>query len=417
MRALQTSVALAGTIAALLLAGCASGGSPAGSSERRRTPGRASAGQPSPAVTARDTRAARAEVRTLRRLLERAVVSLATKSSPGDSEFFAHGVWMSADETCWRCNVGPGTAAAVLWGTGTWRRAWLLRLAEQTFDTAIQQHQEEDGSFGPALGGESNNVIGTMFFSLDLGVADRELEPALGAVRAARWRTALKRAAGYLVSQMSGVYVNGNINLGTATVLRLTAAATGDRRWSAAFARELAFTLHPNASARSAGFGLRYTVSPSVSTDANGAGYLAERGVGAPGFDPEYTELQDDMASVLYAVDRGPESVRLLNLLTNVLLPRVDSSYRLHTYGGSRHGTPTSVVPFTTSALPILAFQLGRGDLVRRAQAQLARIREEIRNATRYPYRNSYRYLGFQSTALAVLAPAASTGTGGMNSR
>jgi GT2 family glycosyltransferase len=67
-------------------------------------------------------------------------------------------------------------------------------------------------------------------------------------------------------------------------------------------------------------------------------------------------QLQDDIAARWYALDRSFEAARLMNALTNQLLPRVDTTYRLHTYGGSRHGTPTSTVPFVTTAVPILAF-------------------------------------------------------------
>jgi hypothetical protein len=397
-------------MAALLLAGCGSGGG-AGSAAggRRSTSGPTAARAPS---TRSMIQRRATEVRVLRGLLEHVVYELATRTGKRDSEFFSRGVWMSADQTCWRCNVGPGTAAAVLWRTGHWRRGWLLKLAVQTFDHAIRQHERPDGSFGPALGGETNDVISTMFFGLELGMAYHELQPALGTARARWWRSALVRGATYLVKQMAGVYINGNINLGAVTVLRFAADATGDQRWLTAFQQELGFTLHPSATAKAQGFGFRQTVQPTTSSYSNGDGYLAERGSMSAGFDPEYTELQDDIAARLYAIDSGPGSVRLLNALTNVLLPRVDSSYRLHTYGGARHGTPTSVVPFTTSALPILAFALNRRDLVRRASRQLARVRYELGNAIRFPYKNSYRYVSLQATALAVLARQVPTPAG-----
>jgi hypothetical protein len=398
--------------ATLLLAGCGSGRSSGSDSRAQHSSGAPVRGHPPSTLWI--TAAHATEIRVLRGLLQGVVYQLATRTGRRDSEFFSRGVWKSADETCWRCNVGPGTAAAVLWRTGHWRRNWLLKLAEETFDHSIRVHERPDGSFGPALGAEANDVISTMFFGLELGMAYHELAPALGHTRALVWRSALERAAAYLAEKMGGVYINGNINLGTATVLRFAAEATGDPRWLTAFRQELAFTLHPSATAKAQGFGLRLTVKPTTSSYSNGGGYLAERGTSSAGFDPEYTELQDDIAARLYTIDKGTESVRLLNALTNVLLPRVDSTYRLHTFGGSRHGAPHSVVPFTTSALPILAFEQGRRDLARRAVGQLTRIRYELGNAIRFPYKNSYRYVSLQATALAVLAPQTpiASGTG-----
>jgi hypothetical protein len=194
--------------------------------------------------------------------------------------------------------------------------------------------------------------------------------------------------------------------------MRFAADATNDPNWLSAFQRALQFTLSPPAAAVAQGFGLHLTVKPTQADYVNGDGYLAERVTGMAGFDAEYGELQDDMAARLYLIEPSQQSTGLLNVLTNALLPRVDSTYRLHTYGGARHGTPTSVVPFATSALPILAFAGGRHVLAGRALTQLSRIRYELGNAVRFPYKNGYRYVSFEATALAVLAPQVATSTG-----
>lgn len=151
----------------------------------------------------------RSEVRVVRQALEQVLIGMADRAGRRDSEYFSAGVWRSADDRCWRCNVGPGTAAAVLWRTGSWRRGWLLRLATETFDIAVRDHAKPDGSFGPRLGAETNNGIGTMFFGTELGMAYHELLPTLGAARAARWRLALVRAATYWQSEVAGYVRDG----------------------------------------------------------------------------------------------------------------------------------------------------------------------------------------------------------------
>ena len=285
-------------------------------------------------------------------------------------------------------------------------------LAIATFDRAVKMHTMPDGSFGPPNAGEPNDGVTTEFFGDELGIAYHELEPTLGTARAARWRTALVRASNYLRREVASVYVNGNINFGTALMFKLTAEATGSPHWNAMYRQELSFTLRPPAAAGS-GAGLHVMgVTTSTAGLMHASGYLAERGVGGIGFDPSYTELQDDIAARLYAIDPDEQSVGLMDLLTNALLPRVDRTFRLHTYGGTRHGAPDGVIPFTTTALPILAFEGGRTDLLSRAIGQLARIRIEFGNALQFPYGNSYRLVGLESTALIALAAPIPTATG-----
>lgn len=352
------------------------------------------------------------EVKTVRSLLEQVVYGLAHRRSKSDSEYFSNGLWHSADTSCWRCNVGPGTAAAVLWRTGTWRRAWFREIAIETFDRALKTHTMPDGSFGPPLAGEPNDGVTTEFFGDELGIAYHELEPTLGRARAAQWRKALVRASTYLRREVGSVYVNGNINLGTALMFKLTADATGDPRWNDEYQRELTFTLRPPP-ADGLGAGLHVKgVATSATGLVHASGYLAERGAGGIGFDPSYTSVQDDIAARLYAIGPSQQSLRLIDLFTNALLPRVDRTFRLHTYGGTRHGAPDGVIPFTTTALPILAFDGGRTDLVSRAIGQLARIRIEFGNALQFPYGNSYRLVGLESTALIALAAPIPTATG-----
>src|SRR5437763_1578398 len=47
-------------------------------------------------------------------LVSRSIVELSTRSGPDDSRYFQGGVWVSGHDDCFRCNVGPGLAAAAL---------------------------------------------------------------------------------------------------------------------------------------------------------------------------------------------------------------------------------------------------------------------------------------------------------------
>jgi hypothetical protein len=360
-------------------------------------------GQPATSAAAGPRAAKAQEVSAVRGYLQRVVLEMATRRGRRDTQFLSAGVWHSSDERCWRCNVGPGTAAAVLWRSGTWRRPYLLRVAETTFDRAIADHRRPDGSFGPKIGGEFDNEITTMFFGVELGIAYHELRTALDPARARRWQEALAGAARYLSDRLGGHYVNGNINLGASLLYQLTADATADPQWQEVFARSLQFTLHPPA--LRAALGLRYAKKPKKADGSDGKGFLAEQGDRGAGYDAEYTQLQSDMLARLYALHPGARYLRLLNVLTNQLLDRVDGQFRLHTQGGTRHGAPGSVVPFTTTALPVLAFAGHRDDLRRRALGQLARVRHELSNALEFPYGNSNRMVGLESTVLMALAP------------
>src|SRR2546421_1338278 len=47
-------------------------------------------------------------------LLSDSVASLSTRSDPSDPRYFSGGVWFSGLDDCFRCNIGPGLAAAAI---------------------------------------------------------------------------------------------------------------------------------------------------------------------------------------------------------------------------------------------------------------------------------------------------------------
>ena len=70
----------------------------------------------------------------------------------------------------------------------------------------------------------------------------------------------------------------------------------------------------------------------------DGAGFLAEGLVGGtPGFDTNYTLVQNDHAAMLYAFSRSARARRLLNLLTNALVRRASPrTWLIPSVDGSR---------------------------------------------------------------------------------
>src|SRR2546423_4536871 len=92
-------------------------------------------------------------------LVSHSVMTLSTQSGPSDPRYFIRGVWVSGQDDCFRCNVGPGVAAAALAGMGADKSA--LDLAIQTFDHAIAAHRQPDGGFGPPAPAEGGSAIQT----------------------------------------------------------------------------------------------------------------------------------------------------------------------------------------------------------------------------------------------------------------
>jgi hypothetical protein len=244
-----------------------------------------------------------------------------------------------------------------------------------------------------------------MFFTLELGNAYLELSDSLGKARRDRWRGAITGAADYLVRNGNLTwYTNGNINLGNTAVFYLAWRVSGRASYLDAYNRSWTFTLSPPQQ-RWRGFGLHLIRTPRRADGADGAGYLAESGGLAPGFDPEYSMLQLDVASRLYVESGDPRALRVTNLLVNALLPRVDADWALDTSNGTRRPQIGRKVPFITPALVVLADLGGRTALIPRARSQFGRIDREFRGALTYSHRNMYRGLGNEA---AVVLEAAS---------
>jgi hypothetical protein len=315
------------------------------------------------------------------KLLDDSLTQLAEKSSDKDTQYYDKGLWHFNDknmEASWPVQGGPGTAAAVLWkwraghagrldAAAKARQAWLHRVAIETFDRAIHDHQNPDGSFA------DRQKPDTHFFALELATTCLELGDSLAEAVRTRWVRTLGAEIDYLVQHndlpnaalsgwkaTDGWYVNGNIELGKAELAYLAWKVIGTEKYKQLFETQWRHTLNPDPR-RWKGFGLVYLKKPAQEDGSDGAGYLNESGGAAPGYDGDYVHLQLTVAARLYVESRDPRVLRLINLLLNALLPHVDrTTWVLDATHGSRHSLK---FPFHTCGLAVAAWLGGRADL------------------------------------------------------
>src|SRR5205085_5024222 len=98
------------------------------------------------------------------------------------------------------------------------------------------------------------------------------------------------------------------------------------------------------------------TAAPARSDGSDGAAYLTESGASGPGYDPEYTMLQADVATRLFWANGDPRALRLMNLFMNQIRPRIDTTaWTIDTSGGSRHPQADRTVGLGAAAPPARA--------------------------------------------------------------
>jgi hypothetical protein len=313
---------------------------------------------PAPAAAAASADPLRQEFQTTAKAgLERLLDEMAGRRGNVSGRSYRNGVWRG-DPACWWCSVAPVLPAAVLARLEGRRSRW-LPIAQNTVQATIRRYQQADGSFAT---GPVDAQFGTFVTGQYLAAAYLELEPYLSAQRRARWRGAIARAARWLVPRLR-YYVNGNVNLGETVFVYLAWRVTGQATFARAYRQSLRFTLAPGRS--HPGYGLRYVDRPRHADGRDGAGFLAEGLVGGtPGFDTNYTLVQNDHAAMLYAFSRSARARRLLNLLTNALIRRASPrTWLIPSVDGSRHPGTRSVVRYESPGLPMAALAAGRRDL------------------------------------------------------
>lgn len=316
--------------------------------------------------------------------------SYMTQSSASDPRYYSNGVWYATDgPACWYCYDSAAVGAATL-SQQPGGNAQLRQVAIDTFNTAIAQHQLANGAFDDDTGAADG--IGTGFFTVDLGIAYLELRSTLGPRTSATWSAAIGAAADYLINSGNTTwYVNGNVNLRQTEVMWLAWVATRQQRFLTAYDSEWSFTINPN-QARWPGFGLQITTRPTKADGSDGAGYLAESGGGAPGFDPSYTDAQLDTATDLYVLTHDPKYLRLMNLLFNQLRPLIDQTWTLDALNGTRKN---DLEPFLDPAVSVLVDSGDRPDLAPGLASQMARLQQEYTGAESFTNENYYK--GFEA--------------------
>ena len=315
--------------------------------------------------------------------LARGVLNNIMGLTPGSPRTYQSGVWYSPGANCYWCLDAAATAAAVISRETRVPDPALVKVAKDTIDGEINQYQRVDGSW------DGTGIV-TGFVAPEIAMSYLELRDVLDSATAARWVAAVRRAADFIVQSKNLTwYTNGNVNLRNAEVMWLAWKLTGDITYQQYYEQEWAFTMAPPQT-RWPGFGLHLTTAPSKLDGSDGAGYLAEAGAGAPGFDAEYTMTQLDTATAMWVLSHDSRWLRLTNLLFNQIRPRIDQSFTLDASGGTRF---SGKIPFYSGGLAVLYHSGDRPDLQPLLAGDLSRLLSEFRNTGNYSSVNFYRGL------------------------
>jgi hypothetical protein len=319
---------------------------------------------------------------TLRRTVAAEYLKLTSEIVHGyassSERYYSEGVWHNGDPTCWYCNVGPAVGAAYLAET----EPAMFAVAVDSFNRAIAEYRLPNGSFM----GESPPIQSAAFGVL-LGMAYVRLAPELDPATLALWQESLAGIANYLNADRALTwYANGNINASYAAAVYFAWRATGDQKYLEEYNAELQFMVAPPGNLW-LGFGLVITQPPTQADGSDGMGFLTEGS--PPGWDPEYSHLQLDWLSALYSASDDPRVQRLLNLILNQELTRVNTStFILNATGGTRKN---EMMAFTSAALPLLVIDHNRPELEPLLPAAFARLSSEYYATLHYTEHNFYR--------------------------
>jgi hypothetical protein len=309
----------------------------------------------------------------------------ADSSGPSGTRTFSNGQWSVTDfdTTCYACMSAPAVSDAILAEQDPSRLPTVIA----TFGNLIDNYQQPDGTFSAT---SADDGIGTAFVLEQLGVADIALQGDLPTATAQKWQASFLAGANYLINAGDlSYYANGNINLAYTLIMYMAWRISGQTQYLNYYNFEWQFVENPP-SPRWSGYGLVITTPPpsGAAYDAGGAGYLTEQGSGAPGFDPEYSELQLDTASMLFVLSHDERALDLMNLLADQELPLCSSTFILDAMNGSRHSLYT---PFMSSG-PALLTRYGRHDFASALPPQTAQIESSyIQSQT---YMNEDYYMG-----------------------
>lgn len=274
-------------------------------------------------------------------------------NSTTDPQYFASGTWhYTNDAACPPCRMGPASLSAALYAAT--KDPYYLSIANATIDRAVINYAHADGSVGDATTPEP------IFFLHEIGFTCATLRPGLDATHAAQCSSVMSKGADWLVASGNSTwYANGNIVAMQVAVFYYAWLASGNAKYLDLYESELKFLVDPPQTGNNVGFGLKFSVYPTLADGSDGSAYLAERGA-TTGFDGDYTHLQLSMLGRLYVVNRDARILRLCNLLFNQVWGITNhSTFVTDATGGSRHD---AIFPLWTGSVGALAWLSGRPD-------------------------------------------------------
>lgn len=334
----------------------------------------------------------------LRKFFKEEMALISQRSSATDSAYFLDGIWKNKDNSCWECDMGAAVGGAIQQRDANFNDPALVNMICQSVDKAIATYQQADGSYLDPKG--QTTPIRTNFFLGEIATIYNELLPVLPEASKQKWLDSMKRAADYLIARKEPTwYTNGNINIYLALDFYLMGKITGDPKYMTLYQQQLDFVEKPGSKFPQAGF---ITTKPPTKEDgSDGKGYYTENN----GLDWYYLEMQADNLAWLYAESKDPKVLRKLNLVTNQLFDRVNTStWLLDTTGGTRHQAPATKV-FMSPAVGILAWQGNRTDLQPFVEPQLDATIKAFQKDLVYSW-----WYGKLATQPGVLLQAVSSG-------
>jgi hypothetical protein len=366
-------------------------------------------------------------VQELAQLSDQCLTLLSERNPASPTQYYEKGDWHFTNEIL-SCDAGPGGLAAALWkyrqshpdtmdAAAKARQSWLYQAAVDTMERGISLH-------GPD-GRLANPGTHDVFWYIEFANTYLLLKDTLSPETRQRWLDTMAREVTALEKSgdlpnpalangvnppswkaTDGWYTNGNVDLCHAAWIYLVWQATGDQKYKDLFETCWRHTLLPS-QLRWKGYGLYFLKAPTKADGSDGSGYITEA-QGAPGFDKEYGMLQFSILGRLYLHSRDPRVLRVTNVLCNGLLPHLNKDTMiLNCLYGSRHST---LAPFATSAVPVLAWLGGRDDLTALLPDQLAKglppvYLENITKKENNPF--AYRGYGFDMETELEAAMAA----------
>lgn len=299
-------------------------------------------------------------------------------------------------------SAAPGLAAvAYIRGYGVGH--WTVDTAVKVLDYAVSV-QLPSGDFINDGTPNSGFVVG------DFGEAIPLLRGKVAQAKIDAWTASMVAGAQWLWDHEQAWYANGNLELCDLLAFELTYRVTRDATWATRREAQYEWTVSPDpaVSSSATGHSLVYVQRPRRADGRDGKAFLTEDNGGnpdPPGYDPAYTQLQLGNAVRWWQYSRDPRALRIVNLLHNQLMDRVNTTtWLLDATGGTRLNTTD---PWWTPATPMLVWGGHRPDIEATRPASVwAGVHGHFRSARTAPAETMFRAV---SNYLAAWLRAAGT--------